>query len=167
MYNGIGVLEVMLYKEVVMHSVQRFYPVHHVVGVIDIHLSGVKEGKLEEEGIVFCLYLIRCCVTDEEGVKVVIWAICKSKEVLGQMPKLFRESGNEGKLSTFEWEISTPSFLNILIFQLSQRAGTGCWFESMLRWDRGVIDALRDMNPLESVDAKRIRELVESETGSL
>ena len=82
MYNRIGVLEMMLYKEVVLHRVEHFHPVHLVIGVIDIHLSGVKETKLKVERFILCIDLVRCCVRGEEGVQVVIRAICQSKEVL-------------------------------------------------------------------------------------
>ena len=82
MYNPISVLEVMLYKEVVLRSVEHFYSVHLVIGVIDMHLSGLKETKLKVEMFILCIYLIRCCVRGNEGVQVVIRAICQSKEVL-------------------------------------------------------------------------------------
>ena len=83
------------------------------------------------------------------------------------MPQLFREAGIEWEVRTFKCEVSIPSFLNILVFELSQRAGTGCRLESLLRWGRGVIYALWDRNSLESVEAKEIRKLVETEIGSL
>ena len=49
----------------------HFHPVHLVVGGIDIHLGGVWEFKLEVEGIVLCISLVKCCVTGEECVQVV------------------------------------------------------------------------------------------------
>ena len=62
------------------------------------------------------------------------------------MPKSFREAEVDWEMCTFEWEVSVPSFLNILVFELSQRTGTVCWFKSMLGWGGGVINALRHLS---------------------
>ena len=40
-------------------------------------------------------------VAKEKGGKVVVWAICKSKEVLGQIPESFCKTKFKGEVETF------------------------------------------------------------------
>ena len=87
MIYRVGVLKVELRKEVVVHSVKHFDPIHLAVGVVYVHLVRVKKTKFEVERVEFSVDFVRSCVAGEEGVEVVIWAICKSEELLGQMPK--------------------------------------------------------------------------------
>ena len=48
--------------------------------------------KLQIEGVLFSINFVGCGVESEESIKIVVWAICKCKKVLRQMPKSFPEA---------------------------------------------------------------------------
>ena len=82
MVEWVCVLKTLLRNWKIVHSLQHFHAINFMCSVVHIHLCGIKEAKLEVEGVIFGVYLIRRCVAGKEGVEVVIGAICKSKEVL-------------------------------------------------------------------------------------
>ena len=80
--EGIGVLEMMLHKQVVVHRVQHLDTIDFGVRVVHVYLGGVEEAKLEVERLIFGIQLVSCCIPGEERVEVVFGAISQSKEIL-------------------------------------------------------------------------------------
>ena len=76
---------------------------------------------MEVEEIIFGVNVMWRGVAGEESVEVIIWAICKSKKKLKQMPKAFCKSGIEKETTKFKGEVYIPAILNMLIFKFSQR----------------------------------------------
>ena len=131
-----------------MHRVKHLHSVYFVGGVVYIHLCGMQKTELKVEGVVILIDFLGCSVASEEVIEVIVWAICKSREVLGQMPKSFRETTVERELDTFEWQVFIPSLLSILVLQPSRRTRTGCGLQCMLRRGRNLVDPLWHMYTL-------------------
>ena len=100
MDEGVCPVEVVLDEKIVVDSVQHFHPVDLVCLVIYIHLCWMQKTKLEIEGVVFLINTVGSNIADEDIVHLVVLAVHKGEEVLGWMPKTFREAG-------VYWEVET------------------------------------------------------------
>ena len=69
-----------------------------------------------------------------KSVQIVVLTVRKGEEFLGLVPVTFCEAVVDWKMETPYWEVSIPTFMDILVFQLSKRAGTGFGLEGVLWW---------------------------------
>ena len=84
-------MEVVLYKEIAVDSVQHLGPIDFVGLVIYIYLCWMQKTKLKVEGIVFQVNKVRGDISREHSVQIVVLMICMGKEIFGKVPKPLRK----------------------------------------------------------------------------
>ena len=76
----------------IVHRVEHLYSVYFMCGVVDIHLRGMQETELQVKWIVLLVNSVRGGVASEEGIQVIIRAICKTKKEFWLVPISFCET---------------------------------------------------------------------------
>ena len=94
---------------------------------IYIHLYWMQKTKLRAEWIVVLVDTIWGKICCEQGVKIIILAIIKSKEVFREMAESLRDAWVDGEVKAHQWKGLISSFLHIFILKLSNwtRASRG------------------------------------------